>query len=318
MNESEYSRLFGSDVGSGRLPSANTFWGLLATSVGTDVEENRQRLLRAFETIPVELRTGYLRRLHSSTPSNAAGAWSELEFAALLQASRVEFVWIDAQEDSSHLRSLDFLLCERIHAEVTQFQENSVPDREMQLVRLVARGDLPTGTYTFTFGEGQPPVSKLRAALKSSPAGAPVEAVVGEWSIRQADQASPRTKVGDPTWMGDASGLIEKVKKAVRAKRRQARGAGARELVVSVVMLDRHARTLTDLLKENPSVLSEAIKSSGRVANELIVHGLVLGIVASDRFPPVPEWVVFAATDELLLRQLQAEYVGLPGGIQWP
>jgi hypothetical protein len=78
----------------------------------------------------------------------------------------------------------------------------------------------------------------------------------------------------------------------------RARGAGARELVVSVVMLDRHVRTLADLLKENSSPLSEAIKSSGQVTHKLIIHGLILGMVAGDRFPPVPEWVVFAATGE--------------------
>lgn len=161
MNESEYSRLFGPDAGTGKLPSPNTLWNLLANSA--DDEENRQRLLRAFETIPVGRRRKFLEDLHDSNPPNAAGALSQLEFAALLQASGVEFVWIPEQEDTRHSHSVDFLLCERIHAEVTQFGEEGVPEPQRQIMRLIARGEVPPGTYTFTFGEDQPPVRKLKA-----------------------------------------------------------------------------------------------------------------------------------------------------------
>lgn len=319
MSDSEYSSLFGPQVGSGSLPSrTNTLWGLLTIAVGEEYEENRQRLLRAFRSIPIELREGFLSRIHDSTPSNALGALSELEFAALLQASEVEFVWVSDQEDSSRSRSLDFMLRDRIHAEVTQFYEQGMSDPEMQLGKLIALGRLPTGNYTFTLGEGQPPVRKLRAALKQLPAGEPIKAAVDDWSIQQVDQLPPRPQEGDPTWVADALGLIEKVRKAMQAKRRQARGAGAQELVVSLVVQDRHARTLAGYLKENPSVVRDVIKSSGQVAKELIVHGLVLGIVPGDRFPPVPEWVVFASTDELMLQELEleADYVRLPEGAQ--
>lgn len=166
-------------------------------------------------------------------------------------------------------------------------------------------------------------MSKLRAALKAarkrSPAGAPIEAVVGDWTIQQADQGPLQRQEGDSIWMAEAHRLAEKVKGAMREKRRQARRAGAQELVVSMVVQDRHARTLVDLLKASPFLLREAIKGSGRGASELVVHGLILGIVAGDRFPFVPEWVVFATTtDESLLRQLQAEYVRLPEGAQEP
>jgi hypothetical protein len=87
---------------------------------------------------------------------------------------------------------------------------------------------------------------------------------------------------------------------------------------VGILVQDRHARTLVDLLKASPFLLRDAIKGSGQGASELIVHGLALGIVAGDRFPFVPEWFVFATTDELLLRQLQADYVRLPEGAQQP
>jgi hypothetical protein len=116
--------------------------------------------------------------------------------------------------------------------------------------------------------------------------------------------------------MADTWNLVEKVKDAMQQKRRQARKAGARELVVSMLILDRHTRTLIDLLKGNPSLLRGAVKGSGQGASGLTIHGLVLGIVAGDHFPFVPEWIVFATTDDSLLRQLQAEYVRLPEGAQ--
>jgi hypothetical protein len=85
-----------------------------------------------------------------------------------------------------------------------------------------------------------------------------------------------------------------------------------------MLILDRHTRTLMDLLKANHRLLRGAVKGSGQGASGLIIHGLVLGIVAGDQFPFVPEWVVFATTDDYLLRQLQAEYVRLPEGAQEP
>jgi hypothetical protein len=318
MNGSEYSRLFGPDVGTGR-PTAVNFWeAAFANPAGTDVEENRRRLLEAFETMPVRLRSRFLRRLHSSTLSNAVGAWSELEFAALLKASSVEFAWIGEQEVLVPSRPLDFVLRQRIHAEVTHIQESGMPDSLWRIGRLVALENLPEGRYTLSSGTGQPPVRKLRAALKHSPAGAPIEALVGDWSIRQAEPGPLQRQAGDSVWMVEARTLVEKVRGAMQEKRRQARGAGAQDLVVSMVVQDRYASTLVDLLKANPLLLREAIKGSGRGASELVVHGLVLGIVAGDRFPFVPEWVAFATTDQPLLRQLQADYIRLPEGAQQP
>jgi hypothetical protein len=280
-----------------------------------DGEGNRQRLLKAFETIPLELREKFRGRLQDHNSSNALGALWQLEFAALLQVSGVEeFVWIPEQEDSRYSRSVDFLLCERIHAEVTHLPEEGMSDSQRKLIRLISRGQVPPGNYTFTHGEGPPPVKKLKAALRKLPAGAPIDVMVDGWGIRQADQIPPHPQEGDPTWVADSLGLIEKVRKDMRDKRKQARGAGVQELVVSIVVQDRHARTLSEYLKENPSVVRDVIKSSGQVAKELIVHGLVLGMVAGDRYPLVPEWVVFATTDEPLLRRLQADYVRLPEG----
>jgi hypothetical protein len=318
MSDSEYSRLFGPYVGTGRRPASNFWEAAFANPVGTDIEENRRRLLQAFKTMPVRLRINFLRRLHSSTPFNAVGAWSELEFAALLRASSVKFAWIGEQKDSSRSRPLDFKLDGRVHAEVTHVQEKNISDGVRQLFQLVARESLPEGAYTLTSGEGQPPIRKLRASLKRSSAGAPIEAAVGDWSIRQADSEPSQQQVGDSMWMTESSALMVKVKDALQDKRRQARGAGAHDLVVGILVQDRHAHTLVDLLKASPFLLRDAIKGSGQGASELIVHGLALGIVAGDRFPFVPEWFVFATTDELLLRQLQADYVRLPEGAQQP
>jgi hypothetical protein len=318
MNDSEYPRLFGPHVGTGWYKASDFWEANFAIPVGTDVEENRRRLLLAFETMPVSFRTDFLQRLHDSTVSNAVGAWSELEFAALLQAGGVEFAWIGEQKHSGQPRPLDFMLGQRIHAEVTHLQESGIPDSQRQLSRLIARGIVPAGTYILTSGDGQPPVRKLRAALKRLPSDAPIEAVVGDWSIRQVEERPPSPQVGESMWMAATWILVEKVKHAMQEKRRQARKAGARELVVSMLILDRHTRTLMDLLKANHRLLRGAVKGSGQGASGLIIHGLVLGIVAGDQFPFVPEWVVFATTDDYLLRQLQAEYVRLPEGAQEP
>jgi hypothetical protein len=147
MDESEYSRLFGPDAGTGRFPSPNTLWNLLANAA--DGEGNRQRLLKAFETIPLELREKFRGRLQDHNSSNALGALWQLEFAALLQVSGVEeFVWIPEQEDSRYSRSVDFLLCERIHAEVTHLPEEGMSDSQRKLIRLISRGQVPPGNVS--------------------------------------------------------------------------------------------------------------------------------------------------------------------------
>jgi hypothetical protein len=137
MNDSEYSRLFGPHVGTGRHRPSNFWEATTANPAGPDAEENRRRLLQAFETMPVDFRTDFLGRLQDSTMFNAVGAWSELEFAALLQASGVEFAWIGEQKHSGQPRPLDFMLRERIHAEVTHVRESGMSESQRQIGRLV-------------------------------------------------------------------------------------------------------------------------------------------------------------------------------------
>jgi hypothetical protein len=278
-------------------------------------QDHRQRLLKVFRTIPPAQRERFLTRLHSSTKALSIGAWSELEFAHLLAISDIEFDWSDERAaGADQRRSLDMVIEGRLHSEVTHAREEDILPQVQQFFRFIGKERLPPGVYALTVGEGQVPIVKLRTRLGHALADGlrPVSVTYGGWRIEQIEQdLGPIGQVGDASRLAAVGGLLSRVRSTVGKKRRQARDAGVSDLVISMVLFDRHAEDVVRLLSDDLRLTRDLLVGSAGDKGQLTVHAGAIGAVPLDRWPPEPEWTLFLNTTEYPLQKIRAPTVSL-------
>jgi len=297
----DFIDLYGVDAANGMQLHPKRFWSCFSGPVSTEADGHRARLLAAYSTIPTASRTRFLKRLHSEDPHLAIGAWAELEFVHFVTESGLSVLWTDEQNNSVQgRRSVDMVIKRHetlLDAEVTHYREEPVPPDVIQVFSIFGKERLPVGVYALTVGEGRPPISRLRAGLKRALATGSSSLLgihVKGWSIQQLlaqpPAASPEASAMSPQQARFAV-LTDRLRRAVKKKRRQVRDAGSRDVLLAIVLLDRNATTFMEFIASQPNVLAPFACGSTSAPSSL-GSALAIGAVRSDQFPPVPAWTL--------------------------
>lgn len=295
--DADYLELYGADAAQGMQVHPRRFWSCFSGPAGILPDVQRGRLLRAYKTIPEHIRTRFLSRLHSEDQENSMGAWAELEVVDLALRSNLNVIWTDERTNSKKgYRSVDLEISAlgiTLPVEVTHYKEASVAPEERQISNFFGAEHVPAGLYELAFGQGQAPITRLRSVLRRRLKSAPLEPIdiqIDNWGIRQLTVSEfPDVDKPNPKWNDQAIILLDRIQQAMKAKRRQAREAGYREVAVAVILVDRHSHTLIDLLAQHPEWLTSAISSSSKERSELLVRAVAVGALVFEEFPPEPK-----------------------------
>ena len=298
--KADFIDLYGTDAAQGMQVHPGRFWSAFSGPVGAEAEAYRARLLAAYSTTPPSLQPGFRSRLHSADAPLAIGAWAELEFVCLVTEHGFGVLWTDERDHSSRgRRSVDMVIHRdetRLHAEVTHCREEPLPHNVPQMFSFFGKERVPLGVYALTVGDGQPPIGKLRVALRRALATdvpTSLDVHIQGWRIQQLAVPAP---VMSPTnvlalQQTRFAVLVDRIRRAVKKKRRQARDAGLRGALLAIVVLDRNASTFLEFAGKRQDVLAPLLYGSTSDPCELW-RAVAVGAVPSDRFPPVPQWTL--------------------------
>jgi hypothetical protein len=292
----DFIELYGTDAAQGMQVHPDRFWSCFSGPVGPDADAHRARLLKAYRTIPESMRSAFRERLLASETSLAMGAWAELEFCDFILCSEGKVEW-EPTRSGAGLRSLDLVARMsglRFHAEITHIRERPASDAAQALFRVISDAKVSEGFYQLTTGSGQPPVARLKARLARTQASGVLCASVDDWEIRKIDGPLSRSDEGESNLFTYVA-LRDRVIRSLKKKRRQARESFVDDVVFGIVIAHRYASTFWELIARRPSDLA-ALMGSNVGASKTSVHGVALGVVHSDRFPPVPCWNMVVPT----------------------
>ena len=256
--------------------------------------------------MPKDLRSAFLSRLHSENTAIAVGAWAELEFAYFAQSQGFTVQWARETANSVlSLRSVDMSIrrgAAELQAEVTHCMEEPLAPNASAVFSLIGRMPLPPGVYVVTWGEGQPPISRLRGALKTALATkTTINVQIEDWGIRQADPTPRAVDYGD-AGTERLSLIVERGRLALKRKRRQAREAGHRQCVFALLIFDRDSSKFVERAAKEPRLLAAPLWGSAGLGS--VTRAVAIGSVALDHFPPVPVWTIAVRDGDAATKRL--------------
>lgn len=208
--------------------------------------------------------------------------------------------WLDETAASLNSeRSADLLVDLEnfeIPVEVTHIRERTpFPPSAGALLTFFGKEAVPDGRYALSIGSGEPPIRKLRSALskniKSATTAEDIDIAIGDWRVSGITSGAQSILSNEE----DAEILLIRIASAVKAKRRKLRDIKATQAIIAIIVLDRDIKRLIEMADQNPQLFSRIVYGRDMGSSNLDIL-VLLGAVALDVHPPVPNWYALVPT----------------------